>query len=70
MRHLQEQAFDLVLSDLALPGLDGMEVLKRIKALSPDTEVIMITGLCLALMVLSISIMSNSIWSRTSSMSS
>ncbi|MDP2045558.1 MAG: response regulator, partial [Deltaproteobacteria bacterium] len=28
LRHLKEQAFDLVLSDLALPGLNGMELLK------------------------------------------
>ena len=28
LRCLKEQAFDLVLSDLALPGLDGMELLK------------------------------------------
>ena len=34
----------IVLTDIKMPGLDGMEVLKRIKALSPDTEVIMITG--------------------------
>ena len=27
-----------------MPGLDGIEVLRRVKAMSPDTEVIVITG--------------------------
>jgi PAS domain S-box-containing protein len=35
---------DVVLVDIKMPKMDGIEVLKRIKALSPDTEVILITG--------------------------
>lgn len=35
---------DIVLADIKMPGLDGVELLKRIKRESPDTEVIMITG--------------------------
>ncbi|HVP78169.1 MAG TPA: response regulator [Thermodesulfobacteriota bacterium] len=34
----------IVLTDIKMPGLDGIEVLKRLKKASPDTEVIMITG--------------------------
>jgi two-component system, NtrC family, sensor kinase len=34
----------IVLTDIKMPGIDGIEVLKRIKELSPDTEVIMISG--------------------------
>jgi two-component system NtrC family sensor kinase len=34
----------IVLTDIKMPGIDGIEVLKQIKELSPDTEVIMITG--------------------------
>lgn len=34
----------IVLTDIKMPGIDGIELLKRIKALEPDTEVIMITG--------------------------
>jgi len=35
---------DVVLLDLKLPGLNGMEVLKKIKKTSPDSPVIIITG--------------------------
>jgi len=35
---------DIVLTDIRMPGIDGLEVLHRIKAQSEDTEVIIITG--------------------------
>jgi two-component system, NtrC family, sensor kinase len=35
---------ELVLLDVKMPGMDGIEVLSRIRATDPDTEVIMITG--------------------------
>lgn len=34
----------LVITDIKMPGIDGIELLKRIKKASPETEVIMITG--------------------------
>lgn len=40
----QEAHPDIVITDIKMPGLDGMEVLKRIKYVSPETEVIVITG--------------------------
>ncbi|MDJ0816970.1 MAG: sigma-54 dependent transcriptional regulator [Desulfobacterales bacterium] len=36
--------FDVVLLDINLPKLNGVEVLKRLKQKAPQTEVIMITG--------------------------
>jgi PAS domain S-box-containing protein len=34
----------IVLTDIKMPGMDGIELLKKIKHENPDTEVIMITG--------------------------
>jgi signal transduction histidine kinase len=34
----------VVLTDIKMPGMDGIELLKKIKEQSPETEVIMITG--------------------------
>jgi len=36
--------YDLVLVDLLLPYINGLDLLKKIKEISPDTEVIVITG--------------------------
>jgi DNA-binding NtrC family response regulator len=44
MERLKEQAFDLVITDLKMKGIDGMEVLRTIKAKYPATQVIMITA--------------------------
>ena len=40
-----DQAFDVVVSDLVLPDIDGLEVLRRVKESHPDVDVIMVTGL-------------------------
>jgi two-component system, NtrC family, response regulator PilR len=42
--HLDKDIFDLVVTDVKMPKVDGFEVLKRIKDISPDTIVIMITA--------------------------
>ncbi|HEX8181735.1 MAG TPA: sigma-54 dependent transcriptional regulator [Pyrinomonadaceae bacterium] len=44
LKLLAARQFDLVFTDLRLPDADGLEVLKGIKADSPETEVILMTG--------------------------
>ena len=44
MRRVQEKEFDIVVTDLKMEGIDGMEFLTEVKSRSPDTEVIVITG--------------------------
>ena len=44
LERLQEEDFDLVITDLKMPGMSGMEVLKAIKILQPEIPVIIITG--------------------------
>ncbi|MEK7821509.1 MAG: sigma-54 dependent transcriptional regulator [Planctomycetota bacterium] len=40
----QKEQFDLAIIDLKMPGMDGIQVLKGLKKLSPDTMVIMMTA--------------------------
>ena len=44
LKLLEEQAFDIVLLDIKLPRMNGIEVLRRVKKKYPSTEVLMITG--------------------------
>ena len=41
---LKEKDYGLVLLDLRLPGMDGMEVLRRLREIRPDIRVIIITA--------------------------
>lgn len=41
---LAEHSFDVVLTDIRMPGLDGVELLRRIKEESPDIIVILMTA--------------------------
>ncbi len=44
LKLLEEQQFDVVLTDLRMEKVDGMQILKKTRELYPDTEVVMITG--------------------------
>ncbi|MEW6185632.1 MAG: response regulator [Thermodesulfobacteriota bacterium] len=44
LARLEEKDFDIVVTDIRMEDLDGMEVLSRIRQKSPQTKVIMITG--------------------------
>jgi DNA-binding NtrC family response regulator len=44
LKRLQEERFDVVVTDYKMKGIDGMEVLKTVKDLYPSTQVIMITA--------------------------
>jgi DNA-binding NtrC family response regulator len=39
-----KEDFDIILSDLNLPDIDGLEIVRNFKNLAPDTEIIMITA--------------------------
>ena len=41
---LSKQTFDLVISDIDMGGMSGLELVPRVHALSPDTVVVMISG--------------------------
>ena len=44
LQRVREQRFDIVITDLKMEGVDGMEFLTEVKKLWPETEVIVITG--------------------------
>ena len=44
LRLMERQRFDVVLLDLRMPGMDGMQVLRAIKQNWPESEVVVITG--------------------------
>lgn len=44
LARFQEVKFDVVITDLKMKGLDGMDVLRKVKSTSPKTRVIMITA--------------------------
>ena len=44
LRALEKGSYDAALLDLRMPGLTGIEVLGKVRQLSPDTQVIILTG--------------------------
>ncbi len=44
LKKLEESPYDLVITDLKMPGMDGMELLKKIKDIYPYIQVVVITA--------------------------
>jgi DNA-binding NtrC family response regulator len=44
LKIIRADTFDLVLIDLVLPGMNGIEVIRRIKNINPSLSVIIMTG--------------------------
>jgi DNA-binding response OmpR family regulator len=44
LRQVREKEFDVVILDIKMPGMDGLEVMKKMRALRPHLQVILLTG--------------------------
>lgn len=44
LEKIKQYNYDVVILDVAMPGIDGIDVLREIKKMKPLTEVIMLTG--------------------------
>lgn len=44
LRHVRDQRFDVVVTDILMPGIDGLELLDLAKRAQPDLEVIVLTS--------------------------
>ncbi len=44
LRKINEVSYDAIFLDLAMPGMDGIETLKRMLEKNPDLQVILLTG--------------------------
>lgn len=40
----QGEKFDAIILDMLMPGMDGIETLKRLREINPDFQIIMLTG--------------------------
>jgi len=45
LQRLSEHEFQLVISDITMPGMSGLDMIPHVKELSPDTVVVMISGM-------------------------
>ena len=45
LRHFQPGAFDLVITDKTMPGMDGLDLTREIKKRHPSQRVLMISGM-------------------------
>ncbi len=45
LAQLREHVFDLVISDITMSGMSGLEMIPHVKTVSPDTVIVMISGI-------------------------
>jgi YesN/AraC family two-component response regulator len=41
---MERAGYDVLITDIKMPGMDGMELFKTVKAANPDVAVIIVTG--------------------------
>jgi len=44
LEQVKDKVYDAIVLDIAMPGLDGMETLKRLKDRNPDCQVVLLSG--------------------------
>jgi signal transduction histidine kinase len=44
LKHLADNEYDAIVADIKMPGMDGIQLLNRIRELCPDTPTLLITG--------------------------
>ncbi|TEU14269.1 MAG: response regulator [Anaerolineales bacterium] len=44
LQQIESQPFDLIITDLRMPGINGLELMQRVRAISPETRTILITA--------------------------
>jgi DNA-binding NtrC family response regulator len=44
LKRIETESYDAIILDLMMPGMDGLEALKRVKERRPELQVILLTG--------------------------
>jgi DNA-binding NtrC family response regulator len=44
LEKINDVKYDLIITDLMMPGIDGLELIKKIREIDPELKIIMMTG--------------------------